>query len=634
MIHHVDQIEDTSALNLQTNDYVVHSDSEFKTAMYRFRDGALERVPKYKRQVKGANSEHHAFIDAFGDPSVRIINIFGNAGSGKCLGKGTKIIMYDGSIKAVEDVVPGDLLMGPDSTPREVLTTCRGYDDLYLVKQNKGIDYVVNKDHILALKEDARKSTKVVNKKRITTSLMSKRHVEIPIHQYLEQTPCWKRKHKGYKVPIDFSPPTEECRIDPYVLGVWLGDGCATIPVFTTLDKEIVEALKEFCRNNNLRLREYPDGKSFAVRKPVRNSGYIPNPFTQALRSYDLIGNKHIPDRFRLGTREERLSLLAGLIDTDGHTDNRKGGNMEFFTTSLSMAEDVAFVGRSLGFYCRVSPKRQTCRCVCPGGKGEYLYENHESFRVNICGDTSIIPVKIQRKIPVQRLINKDPLITGITVEAIGEGDYYGFTIDGDGLFLLEDFTVTHNTFVPLGCALEDVLAGKYRKVIVIRELVPATKWGMGFLPGTKDEKINPMFGAIFDTLSALACTKIVGQDPEKAYDDLVYNNAIEFTTLQGFRGRSLANSVVFCDDAQNLDKDNIRLIVTRISQGSKLILGGDITQIDDPEIGVVGMRYLDDVMRGSTRYASMAFTHSSLRDPLVAEFLEREKELQSRKRP
>ena len=73
-------------------------------------------------------------------------------GSGKCLGEGTPILMYDGKIKSVEDIVAGDRLMGPDSKPRNVLSVCSGVEMLYKIIPVKGDPYVVNASHILSLK--------------------------------------------------------------------------------------------------------------------------------------------------------------------------------------------------------------------------------------------------------------------------------------------------------------------------------------------------------------------------------------------------------------------------------------------------------------------------------------------------
>lgn len=77
---------------------------------------------------------------------------FGGRGSGKCLKVGTKVIMYDGTLKSVEDVAVGDLLMGPDLQPRTVLSLSRGIGQLHKIRQTSGMDYVVNDSHILALK--------------------------------------------------------------------------------------------------------------------------------------------------------------------------------------------------------------------------------------------------------------------------------------------------------------------------------------------------------------------------------------------------------------------------------------------------------------------------------------------------
>ena len=76
--------------------------------------------------------------------------VFGGTG---CHGKGTKILMYDGDFKNVEHIKVGDLLMGPDSTPREVLELKRGVEQLYNIIQNKGISYIVNESHILRLRK-------------------------------------------------------------------------------------------------------------------------------------------------------------------------------------------------------------------------------------------------------------------------------------------------------------------------------------------------------------------------------------------------------------------------------------------------------------------------------------------------
>jgi replicative DNA helicase len=112
---------------------------------------------------------------------------------GKCLGRGTKVVMYDGTLKNVEDIKVGDQLMGDDSTPRNVLSTTKGVEQMYWVRQNKAIDYRVNESHILSLKrsrtEGPHKNGDILN---------------INIKEYLEKSEKFKSNYKGYKVAVEF----------------------------------------------------------------------------------------------------------------------------------------------------------------------------------------------------------------------------------------------------------------------------------------------------------------------------------------------------------------------------------------------------------------------------------------------
>ena len=78
--------------------------------------------------------------------------IMGPPGHGKCLGKNTPVIMYDGSIKMVQNIKAGDAIMGDDSTPRKILSTCTGKETMYKIHQSYGDEYIVNESHILSLK--------------------------------------------------------------------------------------------------------------------------------------------------------------------------------------------------------------------------------------------------------------------------------------------------------------------------------------------------------------------------------------------------------------------------------------------------------------------------------------------------
>ncbi len=161
------------------------------------------------------------------------------------------------------------------------------------------------------------------------------------------------------------------------------------------------------------------------------------NIFTKQLRINNLLGNKHIPHIYKTATRHDRLELLAGLMDTDGSLAN---GGYDFISRDKQLSLDVVFLARSLGLaaYFNVSMK-----------KAQSMQEAREHYRVSISGDCSIIPCRVARKRASVRKQAKDVLRTGIKLEPLGIGEYFGFEISGsDRLFLLGDFTVTHNTLM------------------------------------------------------------------------------------------------------------------------------------------------------------------------------------------
>ena len=329
---------------------------------------------------------------------------------GKCLGLGTKVVMYDGTLKNVEDVQVGDQLMGDDSTPRNVLSLARGREKMYWVRQNKGIDYRVNESHILSLKrsrnENKHKHGDVLN---------------IDVKEYLQKSNKFKTNYKGYKVAIDFAPQPLE--IEPYFLGLWLGDGHSSSVNITTQDKEVIEYLKE----------------------------YADTSLQTTLRKLGVLNNKHIPHHFLQNSKEHRLALLAGLIDSDGYYD-KKFNVFEIVQKEERLTRQIKLLADSLGF--RVSLKTKKARIKKIG------YEC-DVYRLRIVGDLDAIPTKIKRKKARALKAARDVKHTGIQVEYDKVDDYYGFTIDGNHLFLLEDMTVTHNTSFILNTVNSLITSGK-----------------------------------------------------------------------------------------------------------------------------------------------------------------------------
>ncbi len=348
-------------------------------------------------------------------------------GTGKCLARGTPVLMWDGRIVLVQDVREGDWLMGPDNYPRKVLSLASGREEMFRVTPKKGDPYTVNRSHILSLK-----MTKVHQHAK-------GRIVNISVDDYLKSNRNFKHCAKGWRCGVRDFPSSHPLRLDPYFVGVWLGDGASKSVSVTSGDKEIVHFLYWYAGIMGLRIREEnnsPNSKNYHLvsERGVRGCRPGANFIRSELQRLRMLNNKHIPHEYRTASRNERLQLLAGIIDTDG---SRSDGGFEITLSSQKLASDVVFVARSLGMAAYVKPCKKTC--VNNGVVGDY-------WRIFISGNTAEVPCLIPRKKCDHRRQKKDVLVHGISVESGGIGEYFGFTVDRDGLFMLGDFTVTHNT--------------------------------------------------------------------------------------------------------------------------------------------------------------------------------------------
>lgn len=347
--------------------------------------------------------------------------ILARPGNAKCMGRGTRVLMYDGSLKNIEDVAVNDKLMGPDSKPRRVLSTTSGYDEMYWIRQKKGgIDYLVNGNHILSLI----RSKNEYNKKHGEIK-------NISVNDILNGPKSFLNRWKGYKVAVDF--PEQDQLLDPYFVGLWLGDGTRTKPEITNADDEILNYCFWFAKKNNydITYRIDPRGnKAYTISFSNNYSnthGVLPY-----LRQLNLYDNKHVPSEYMIASRRQRLKLLAGFIDADGSV----GDNTYYISQKdESLLRQIKFVADTLGF--RTSWNKS------------YYVNDVPYYRLNISGNLWEIPCLVKRKkISTQKKRRIDQSVNGISIEYHGIDEYFGFELSGDGLYLLEDMTVTHNTSI------------------------------------------------------------------------------------------------------------------------------------------------------------------------------------------
>lgn len=340
--------------------------------------------------------------------------------AGKCVAKGTRFIMFDGSIKNVEDIVAGDVLMGPDSKPRTVLATTHGIDNMYKVIPENGIEHIVNSKH--PIRTIYRKAYGNIVREELITA---------PNHiKTLSLHPRWRECYALEKVNgIEFEH--KDVLIDPYIFGLWIGDGDKDSARFTNPDIEVIDALKEFANANNLVCNIYNHSISkLAKRISFTKKDCSLNWFRQALDAMGVKDNKFIPKNYICTDRESRLQFLAGIIDTDGNYDARKH-NFEIIQKLESVTAGIVYIARSLGIKTTVKTK---------------VVNGCTYYRIFLLSKGWIIPTKVKRKqCPEYTALQKNPLECRFDIESIGKDEYYGFEVDGDSLCLLEDFTIFHN---------------------------------------------------------------------------------------------------------------------------------------------------------------------------------------------
>jgi hypothetical protein len=351
----------------------------------------------------------------------------------RCLAKDTPVLMYDGTFKMVQDIKINDLVMGIDSKPKTVYAANSGTEMMYRVTskdKHQKVSYECNESHILSLKYCYSKPSDKFEKGEM---------VDITVRDYMNLSNHHKNLLQGFRTGVEFSK--KDLTIPPYILGMWLGDGSSHSTALTSADQELVDAWSDYASSIGMKIRVTEN------RQPNRSKNYYitsgkasgradRNPFMNELNSMEVIRNKHIPFIYLTSSREDRLQLLAGLIDTDGY---RNCETFLFTQKNKRLVDDVVYLSRSLGFRTTVKKHKSASSKLVGEITGD-------CYRVTIGGNTDEIPVKLERKKCQKKEKARDWLNYGIQVEPIGQGTYYGFTLLEDPHFILGDFTVTHNT--------------------------------------------------------------------------------------------------------------------------------------------------------------------------------------------
>jgi hypothetical protein len=381
--------------------------------------------------------------------------------------------MWDGSIKEIQHIKVGEKVIGDRGYPRIVTSIVSGEDQMYLIKQINGDDYTVTSDHIMCFvaadhcriyfsekekvwiltwfdRETMTRKRKQFGGEKKTAykkclefldTIDQDDKIDMTIQEYMALPQTAKNLLYAYKCN-GIVWPQQKINIDPYILGMWLGDGDSSGQGFTSADQELIDAWIEYAESIECQVNA-STGNSVGscYRFNISGSVKFKNHFLNKLKEDNLLNNKHIPKNYLCNSRDIRLKLLAGLIDTDSNLTH--DGHMIRFNQgprNIRIFEDVVILVRSLGFKC----------CVRESSTS-FTYKNEKKYStakfLTISGDIDAIPTRIPRKkcMPQNKKIIIDRLRTKFSITPVSRGKYVGINVTGNNRFLLADCTVVHN---------------------------------------------------------------------------------------------------------------------------------------------------------------------------------------------
>ncbi len=352
-------------------------------------------------------------------------------------------VLAPGGFRRIGSLRIGDLVMGSDGRPTPVIGVYpQGRKEVFRLRTQDGAETRCCAEHLWHVRTpgDRRggKTGRVLQAKEMMGGLRAahQRRFELPMVG-----------------PVHFRRrPTA---MDPYALGLLLGDGCLTMkttPTFTTADPELAQALEEAIPGVELR---HTSDFDYVLRNPEGHRGgvIVVNPVTQTLRDLELAGTtsatKFVPDEYLYNALDVRLGVLQGLLDSDGGPVAQSGRTcrIQYSTSSEDLRDDVVFLVRSLGGVAYV--RTRTAAGRPPGlANGREVRHRSDAHVIDIRLPAGLAPFRLERKRQVyERSGGGRPMRFIDSIEPDGEEETVCIQIAAeDSLYVTDDFLVTHNT--------------------------------------------------------------------------------------------------------------------------------------------------------------------------------------------
>ena len=410
----------------------------------------------------------------------------------ECFDPNTEILMWDGTVKLAVDIKVDDVLIDDLGNPTRVRTTCEGYKNMYNIIPDKSnfMDHRVTDNHILTLKIRGHKVVRPSNRmdrnythiveflnrdnlvfqekyfnsledaKMFVASITDDDDtIDITIEKYLTLSKRTKDRLVLFKTE-GIHWIKKEVEMDPYLLGMWLGDGLSDGSGFALNYKTDFETLaywERWAEENGAVLTK---GKRYGYsvvskkNKEAYSDGICNRveeaPLKKYLRKYNLLKNKHIPNEYLTNDRETRLRLLAGLVDTDGSV-RAEGREIRICQgpANYRIVEDAYTVAMSLGFSCGIKEGKSQWTDEKTGIKKFSTYKELTITGHKICEIPTLLPRK--KLLPItdetQIIRSKSFMCSKFKLEEVGIGPFVGWQLhDKRGRFILKDGLSVHNT--------------------------------------------------------------------------------------------------------------------------------------------------------------------------------------------
>lgn len=549
--------------------------------------GDPPREIKEKEDFYGFELDEHQlkFANAIWSPDYDIIFANCKAGSGKAQPLDTVIPTPTGPT-LLGDIRAGDFVFDAHGRPTKVLAVFpQGKQRAYKVTFNDGRSTICAGEHLWTYYG---RSKQMVTE---TLNSMMKRSVLMGNGQGAR-----------YNIPINGAVEYEHkvFEIDPYVIGVFLGDGCCTDSKLTlsSNDEELVSEIARLTGYTYKRRSQHNYCWDFFDNgKYVNTKDFFKNyPEVRCL-----CGKKRIPSQYLYGSVEQRLSLLQGLMDTDGGITYAGGRNNICFTTSsLDLLNDMLQLIYSLGFTGSIY------RDYREKYKNGVVYSIHfrvfPSFKENIFR----LGRKKEKAREAKRSDNRrkyDRLAIHSIEDLDYECDMVCIYVDNDEhLYLTNDFIVTHNTLIAAGVANLLVQYGFYRNIVYI--MSPYGDRKQGWLPGSITEKSSVYFEAFYQALVKCNVQISTAINTESMVNQKNGTGYITCITDTYLRGSTLDNAVIIIDEAQNYTVSQLKTVLTRVGNNSKVVVIGHDLQCDLDEPSKSGFKDYIEHFSGQERTA------------------------------